>query len=157
MIFLRDEVQTPSIFSVHTSLRAVADALADLFRITSPVSTAKGGRLIFNRMLCCCHRGARTKTFVIWLAFCTYDLCTHGASAFCSRLCIWYCSLPHKYVHTVCVWPMWCAVISIWHDHVHQAKSWLAGEKQPGNTRRPHKTSTAQQSAATTVWYSGLY
>jgi hypothetical protein len=24
-----------------------------------------------------------------------------------------FCLLPHKYVHTVCVWPMWCAVISI--------------------------------------------
>ena len=42
MIFLRDEVQTPSIF-FRTSLRAVADTLADLFRLTSADSTAKGG------------------------------------------------------------------------------------------------------------------
>ena len=42
MIFLPDEVQTPSIF-FRTSLPAVADTLADLFRPTSAGSTAKGG------------------------------------------------------------------------------------------------------------------
>jgi hypothetical protein len=72
----------------RTSLRAVADTLVDPFRPTSAGSTAKGGRLIFNCMLCCCHRGARTKTFVIWLEFYTCDISTHGFSTSCSTLCV---------------------------------------------------------------------
>jgi hypothetical protein len=105
----------------------------------------QGGRLIFNRVLCCCHRGAQTKTFVIWLQFCTYDLSTHGASAFCSRLCMRYCLFPRKYLHAACVWPMWRAGMSIWHDHVHANNSWLAGEKRPGNPRRPHISSLRER------------
>jgi hypothetical protein len=76
-------------------------------------------------------------------------------------LCL--CYFPRKYLHAACVWPMWRAGMSIWHDHVHQTKSWLAGEKRPGNPRRPHKTSTAQQLAArdwqppSAAWSRGLY
>jgi hypothetical protein len=45
MIILRDEVQAPPAFSYvyHTSLRAVAVTLADLFGPTSAGCTAKGG------------------------------------------------------------------------------------------------------------------
>jgi hypothetical protein len=70
-------------------------------------------------------------------------------------VCCW--SLPHKYQHAACVWPMWGAGMSIWHDHVHANNSWLAGEKWSGNPRRPHKTSAALQFLATVTWYSGLY
>jgi hypothetical protein len=61
---------------LRTPLSAVAGTPADLFRPTSAGCTAKGGRLNFNRMPCCCHRGAPTKTFVSWLEFSTYNLPT---------------------------------------------------------------------------------
>ena len=50
----------------------------------------QAGRLIFNRMPCCCHPGASTKTFVIWLEFYTCDISTHGFSTPCLfyRLCV---------------------------------------------------------------------
>jgi hypothetical protein len=51
-----------------------------------------------------------------------------------------FCYFQHKYVHAVCVRSMSCAGISIWHDHVRQAKSWLVTEIPPGNPRRVHKT-----------------
>jgi hypothetical protein len=43
MIFLHDERVADAIYFFRTSLRAVADTLADLFRPTSADSTAKGG------------------------------------------------------------------------------------------------------------------
>jgi hypothetical protein len=52
-------------------LRAVAGTLAHLFGPTSAGCTAKGGVSSSITLLCCCHRGAPTKTFVIWLVFYT--------------------------------------------------------------------------------------
>jgi hypothetical protein len=125
MIFLRDEVQTPSIFSYTTSCSCCHACAA--FWTNFSWLYRQGDRFIFNHVLCCCHPGATTKTFVIWLQFCTYDLSTHGSSAFCSRLWM-FVLFPRKYayLHAACVWPMWRAGMSIWHDHVRQAKSWLA-------------------------------
>ena len=57
-----DEVQAPSDFLYTTSFRC--------WHTCAPVWTnfgwlyRQGERLNFNHMLCCCHRGVPTKTFV---------------------------------------------------------------------------------------------
>jgi hypothetical protein len=118
MIFLRDEVQTPSIFSYTTSCSCCHACAA--FWTNFSWLYRQGDRFIFNHVLCCCHPGATTKTFVIWLQFCTYDLSTHGPSAFCSRLCM-FVLLPAQ-VPTCCV----ClANVACWDVH-------LARPRPPG-------------------------
>jgi hypothetical protein len=124
----------------RTPLRAVAVTFAQICGPTSAGCTAKGTvSSSTTYMLCCCHPGAPTKTFVIWLQFCTYDLSTHGSSAFYSRPFM-FVLLPAQ-VPTCCV----ClANVACWDVHLARPRppgkefsqsSWLAGEKRPAEIR----------------------
>jgi hypothetical protein len=92
-------------------------------------------------MLCCCHRGAPTKTFVIWLEFYTCDISTHGFWTSCSSSRSFMFLFVTAQIRTccVCLANVVCCDIhlarSCWHDHVHQAKSWLAREKNDPEIR----------------------
>ena len=149
MAIFCDEVQTSSDFSYTTSCRC--------WQTRAPVwtnfgwLTAKGGV------------STSTTTALLLSSRCTNQNFCHLACTLHLRhiearifdvlfktLYDWG-SLPHKYVHDVCVWPMWGAGMSIWHDHVHANNSWLATERLSGNPRRPHKTSAVTQFLATIV------
>jgi hypothetical protein len=138
MIFLRDEGQVPPEFSYSTSC-SCWHACASFWTNFSWLYR-QGGRLIFNRMLYCCRQGAPTTRDQPKLSSLDLDLAPttyrpHGSWTSCSNPFM-FLLIPAQirtYVHAVCVWPMWCAEISIWHDHVRQAKSWLARESPPIN------------------------
>jgi hypothetical protein len=126
VVIFRDEVQAPPAFSYTTSCRcwhACASFWANfgwLYR--------QGGRLNFNRMPCCCRQGAPTKTLVSWLEF--YHLRLIYAQIFNALARALNVSVTSSTnTHILCVFGQ-CGVLvypfAIWHDHVRQAKSWLA-------------------------------
>jgi hypothetical protein len=63
------------------ALRVLAGTLAHLFRITSADGISKGGRIIFDPILCLCRQGAATKTFGTWLEFSTSGIIESRALA----------------------------------------------------------------------------
>jgi hypothetical protein len=141
----------------RTPLRAVAGTLAHLFGPTSAGWTAKGGVSTSTTCSVAVIEVYQPKLLSRDLNFPPITYRSHGPSAFWSTPFMCGCYFP-RYVHAACVRPMWCAVISIWDEHVRQAKSWLATERLSGDSRRQGKRSTALQLAITIACYSlGAY
>jgi hypothetical protein len=156
MIFLRDEVQTPSIFFVHhfvpllTRLRIFLDQL----QLALPPRGGVSSSTVCSVAVIEVHK-PKLLSFGLNFTPATYQR-TDFRRPVQDSIC--FCLLPHKYVHDVCV------LANVVYCGIHLARPRppgkelaRAGEKRPGNTRRPHKTSTAQQLAATIAWSRGLY